>query len=235
MTSEYLWICLILLVAMMVTIITKKLTVAAALCGGVIGILIFAGAGFVGLIMLAAFFVLGTAATAWQINTKEKAQIAEKNEGQRTIGQVFANAGLAAILSAIAILFPEYAVVLILMIAASFSSATADTLSSELGNIYGSKYYNVLTLKKDEKGLDGVVSVEGTLCGIAGSIIVACIYSISIGFTIHFVWIVIAGTIGNLTDSIIGATLERANIIKNNSVNFLNTLVGAVVALLLSL
>ena len=38
------------------------------------------------------------------------------------------------------------------------------------------------------------------------------------------------GTVGNLTDSVLGATLERQQRLSNNAVNFLNTLVGALVA-----
>jgi uncharacterized protein (TIGR00297 family) len=111
----------------------------------------------------------------------------------------------------------------------------ADTLSSELGTVYGKNFYNIITFKKDQKGLDGVVSLEGTLIGIAGSVVVAAIYCAGFGWTEHFIWIMLAGTTGNITDSVLGATLERKNLINNDVVNFLNTLVGAVVILLLML
>jgi uncharacterized membrane protein len=44
------------------------------------------------------------------------------------------------------------------------------------------------------------------------------------------VWLLVAGTAGNLADSVLGATLERRGVLDNNTVNFLNTLTGALVA-----
>ena len=42
--------------------------------------------------------------------------------------------------------------------------------------------------------------------------------------------ITVAGTIGNLADSVLGATLERAGVLSNDGVNFFNTLTAALVA-----
>ena len=105
-------------------------------------------------------------------------------------------------------------------------------MSSELGTIYGRRFYDVLSFKKGKRGNDGVISMEGTSFGIAGSLIIALIYTIAFGWSIAFIWIILAGTIGNLSDSILGATLERNGIIGNNAVNFLNTVFAALFMLL---
>lgn len=216
------------------SVFLHKLTGSAAATGILSGFCIYKGCGYTGIAMLASFFILGTAATSFHAKQKQALKIAEENKGERTAGQVIANAGVAGICSLLAWQFLQQASIFQLMIAGSFSAATADTLSSELGNIYGRRYYNILSFKKDQRGLNGVVSLEGTLCGIVGSIIIASIYAIGFGWNKTFLWIIIAGTIGNFADSLLGATLERQGYLGNNAVNFLNTLTGAVVCLLLA-
>lgn len=218
----------------LVSAFLRKLTWPAAATGILLGFCIYKGCGYAGIAMLAAFFILGTSATSFGVKKKQTLNIAEENKGERRAGQVIANAGVAGICGLLAWQFLTHASVFQLMIAGSFSAATADTLSSELGNMYGRRYYNVLTFKKDQCGLNGVISFEGTLCGVAGSIAIAIIYAIGFGWNKTLLWIVIAGTIGNLTDSYLGATLERKGYLNNNAVNFLNTLVGAIICLLLA-
>ena len=65
-----------------------KLTTAAAATGGVLGLLIYLGSGFVGLALLALFFVLGTAASGWRVADKRRLGLAEENQGRRRPGQV---------------------------------------------------------------------------------------------------------------------------------------------------
>ncbi|MES2776178.1 MAG: DUF92 domain-containing protein [Bacteroidota bacterium] len=220
-------------IAAFMTVLAHKLTIIAAVTGVVVSMFIFMGAGYTGLILLAAFFILGTLATSFKIKQKESLAIAETNKGKRNAGQVLANGGVAAILGLLAWVFPQYSTLLGVMMAAGFASATADTLSSELGNVYGKKFYNILSFKKDIRGEDGVISLEGTLCGLAGSILIAVIYAVGFGWNACFIYIIIAGTIGNLFDSVLGATLERKGAIGNNTVNFLNTLVAALAAWLM--
>ncbi|QEM10132.1 DUF92 domain-containing protein [Mucilaginibacter rubeus] len=230
MWLSYGLLTLILAAGMVYSISARKLTVIAAVTGAAVAILVFAGAGFTGLAMMTTFFILGSAATSVQSKTKEDINAAEK--GGRTAAQVLANAGTAALCGIMILALPAYAPVLQLMIAAGFASATADTLSSELGMVYGKRFFNIITLKPDTRGLDGVISVEGTLIGVIGSVVIATVYAIGMGWTVNLIWIVAAGTLGNLTDSVLGAILERKGLINNNTVNFLNTLVAALFMLL---
>ena len=207
-----------------------KLTLPAVWTGGVLGVSIYLGGGFLGLGLLALFFGLGTAASAWKVADKRRLGLAEANKGRRTAGQVLANAGIAGLLGLFGWQFPAHASLTQLMLAGSFAAATADTLASELGNVYGRRYYNILTLKPDTRGLNGVISLEGTLLGLAGSALLAGAYCLGNGWGPAFWWLLLAGTVGNLTDSLIGATLERRHFVTNDVVNFLNTLVGALTA-----
>lgn len=225
------WLGLVILGGgMLLSVAAGKLTVTGAIAGGILGAAIFMGAGYTGLVMLGSFFILGSVATAWKLKTKQALGLAETNKGRRKAGQAFANAGVAAILGALAWCFPEQAAIFRLMLAAGFASATADTLSSELGNVYGRKFYNILNWQKENRGLNGVVSLEGTFIGIIGSMLIGLLYGYGYGWNPQVLLVIIAGTMGNLIDSVLGATLERRHYLNNNAVNFLNTLVAALIA-----
>lgn len=227
------WFFVVLIVsAGMLAYKKGKLSLEASIGGILVASLIFVSAGLPALAMLAAFFGLGTLATSHR--KKDKIQtVAQAHGERRNLGQVVANAGVASILAIIKIITDEHDPLLLAMIAGSFSSATGDTLSSELGNVYGRNFYHVLSFRKDKRGLDGVISLEGTLFGLFGSLVIAIIYVVGIGWSNVFFIITVAGVIGNLSDSILGASLERKGYIGNDTVNFLNTAIGATVVLLL--
>lgn len=220
-------ILLILGIIMYICVRTKKLTVPAALLAGMIGFIVAMGSGYIGLFSLILFFVLGVWATSHRKDLKAKITTEGVHPERRKASQVFANGGVAGIISFIAYFDRMHEDLYILMVAGSLASALADTLSSELGMVYGRKFYNIRTFKKDAKGLDGVVSLEGTLIGAAGAGFVALL---SAGFSKTGVVVLCAGVLGNLVDSILGATLERDQQIGNDTVNFLNTLSGAIFA-----
>jgi uncharacterized protein (TIGR00297 family) len=228
-------IYIILLLGAVLSYLTKKLTPVGAITGAIVGLLIYKGSGFTGIAMLALFFAAGSWATGWQINRKAAIGAAEQHKGRRTAGQVLANGSAAALLGALGWYLPRHTSLITLMIAGSFAAATADTLSSELGTVYGRRFFNILTLKKDTRGLDGVVSLEGTLIGMSGAMLIAAVYVIGFGWSASAYWIVLAGFTGNLVDSVLGASVERKGLIGNNVVNFLNTAVGAGVCWLVQL
>lgn len=218
---------------MLYSVRANKLTPAGAVVGGVLGLLIFMGAGFVGLALLTVFFLLGSAASAWRRADKQHLEPdAASQHGRRTAGQAIANAGVASAAGLLGWVVPAYAAVFQLLLAASLAAATADTLSSELGNVYGRRFYHILTWQPDVRGRDGVVSAEGTLAGVVGSALMAGIYSLGWGWHRGGWWVLLAGIVGNLADSMLGATLERRGVLSNNAVNLLNTLVGAATAAL---
>ncbi|WP_153797640.1 DUF92 domain-containing protein [Foetidibacter luteolus] len=225
------WVILFIIIAgLLFSVLTGRLTLPAGLTGALLGWVIFKGAGATGFAVMTTFFLLGTLATSWKLKRKQALGLAENNKGKRKASQVMANAGFAALAGAVAWLQPQYSATAALVIAAAFASATADTLSSELGNVYGKKFYNIITWQKDNRGLDGVISAEGTLLGIAGSIIIALVYAAGYGISGKLFIIVFAGTVGNLFDSLLGATLERRRCLGNDAVNFLNTAVAGLLA-----
>ena len=230
MTADLL-ILVVLIAAAAASVIRKKLTPPAAGAGVILGALIYVGGGFMGLTLLAAFFIAGTAATSWKKNEKLGIKGSAAHQSTRNIGQVLANAAVAAILCGMTLLFPQYKSLLLLMMAASLASAMSDTLSSELGMVYGRRCYHILTWRPDERGVDGVVSIEGLLFGIAGSALIAILYGVFTANGLKASLIIgVAGTLGNLADSLLGALFERQGRLSNDLVNFLNTLFAACVA-----
>jgi uncharacterized protein (TIGR00297 family) len=198
--------------------IKNKLTLPGAVTGLIVGLLIYEGTGLTGFTMLCLFFIAGSWATGWH---KDEKNINEATQ-PRTSWQVLANGGVAAVLATTAILKLDLLPLLLVMIAGSFASAMADTLSSELGMVYGKRFFNIITFKKDHRGLDGVVSIEGTLIGLTGSAAIAFLFGLYTDWN------------NNIVDSILGATLERKGIIGNDMVNFLNTLTGALLCYILA-
>jgi uncharacterized protein (TIGR00297 family) len=247
-------VLLILIAGVVVSAWLKKLTPAAAITGGLLGWAIYTGVGYAGLILLALFFITGTAATSWKKKEKLQFKGAAAHQSTRHTGQVIANAGVAAIAGLLAALNPACRSLFFLMVAGALSSATADTLSSELGMVYGRRFFNILNWKPDKRGLDGVISVEGLVIGMAGSALIALAYGLCMNWDPRFTWtplsgwdphfartlrsawdsrvliIVLAGTIGNLVDSYLGALFERRGLLSNDAVNFLNTLIAAACA-----
>ncbi|BAV07830.1 TIGR00297 family protein [Filimonas lacunae] len=226
------WIAVsvLLVLGMVVSVIKRKLTLRAALTGGCVGMLVFAGGGYTGLVMLVVFFVLGTLATSWK---KEKKLVVVEGvlpAERRNTGQVLANGGVAALCGLLALLDAKHAAMYQFMMAGSLASATADTLSSELGMVYGRRFYNIITWQPDIKGLDGVVSREGTVIGIAGALFMGLLFVLPGGAAERAWFVALAGVAGNLADSVVGAVWERKHIIGNNLVNFINTLFAALVA-----
>jgi len=232
--TDHLLLLLVLFAIMMLVYKLKKLTLTGTFAGGLVAVSVYLASSYQGILILGTFFLLATLATSWKKKFKEDLGISEENKGRRNAWQVLANGGVAALIGIVSIVFPEYRNACQLMIAGSFSAAIADTLSSELGNIYGKRYFNILSLKADKRGLDGVVSLEGTIAGLIGSTIIALIFAYG-NWSLKSIGILIfSGLTGNLADSILGASLERKGILKNNQVNFINTLTGALVALLLA-
>lgn len=234
MVSSYYIALFIIVLGMALSVWAKKLTTAAAITGGMCAYIIFIATGINGIALLAAFFILGVAATTHQWKKKQQRGLTENVKGERTTGQVLANAGVAVIISILIIMDWLAADIGLLMIAGSFSSAAADTISSEMGNVYGQRFYNILSFKKAMRGINGAVSLEGTMAGLVASLLIAIVYLVTGKQTMLYAPVIIAaGTIGNIADSVLGATLENRKLLTNNAVNFINTGIGAITALLL--
>lgn len=230
MTTQDILIYILLALGASFSFNKNKLTLPGAITGLIVGLLIYEGTGLTGFTILCLFFITGSWATSWH---KDQKNITEASQ-PRTAWQVLANGGVAVVLAIIAFIKPDISPLLLVMLAGSFASAMADTLSSELGMVYGKRFFNIITLKKDQRGLDGVISIEGTLIGLAGAFATAIVFWLYTDWDKALFVITTAGFLGNLVDSVLGALFERKKLIGNNAVNFLNTLTGALVCYILA-
>lgn len=208
---------------------TKNLTIPAAVSGIFLANLLLYCSGIHALLFMAAFFILGVWATHFRLDWKQHQGLAKNTETTRSSGQVFANAGAAGLISLAAHFFPSFKDYAMAAVAATFASATSDTISSEMGNAMGRRHFHILSFKPATPGGNGIISLEGIQWGILASVMIGLLYAALEGWSHWVIIIIIAGFLGNLSDSVLGATLENKKLLSNNLVNFLNTLIAALI------
>lgn len=214
--------------------LTGKINTSGALAGTAITFLLYLGSGWLGVVALTAFFGSGTAVSQYRKRDKERLGLAEARDGQRTHVNALANGGVAAAMGIGVVIWPEQRALLEVALVASLASATSDTFSSELGNVWGRRYLDLRTGKRGARGQDGVVSAEGFLAGALGAGLIAVVFW---GFRGDFALsliVCVAGFVGNLFDSLLGATWQRQARLDNHGVNAVSTVMAAIVAFFLS-
>lgn len=100
-----------------------------------------------------------------------------------------------------------------------FCTKLTDTVSSEIGKAYGKTTYLATTFKVVPRGTEGAVSIEGTVSGVAASIVLAGIaYSMGQVDLPQASICVLASQIANFGESVIGATLHNKDSFQWNQV-----------------
>ncbi len=212
---------------------SKKIDLLGALIGGLITFCMFLGSQWLGILVLTLFFGLGTFVSHWKIEQKRKISVEQENKGKRTIVNAVSNGGFAGLCGFLGWFLPEYQLLFELMMVTSIATAISDTFSSELGNVYGRRYINILTLETDIRGKDGAISLEGTIAGLVGAAIVAIVFVLFRGNYVAASLIVFCGMLGNFTDSILGATLQQKSILDNHQVNLTSTTISGLIMFLI--
>lgn len=184
---------------------------SGALAAALVGTIIFGIGGWQWALLLLTFFISSSLLT--RAFKKKKSSLNEKfsKGGNRDAGQVFGNGGLAALFAAVHYIYPASPWVW-LAFSASLAAVNADTWSTELG-VLNPHPPRMITnpAKVVEKGTSGGVSLAGTLAALAGSaligILAAAFPPSDLPWTIGIV-ITLAGFLGSLFDSLLGATVQ---------------------------
>jgi uncharacterized protein (TIGR00297 family) len=212
----------------------KLLTPIGNINGAILGIIVWGTLGWQGYLVVVFYFLVGSGFTFVGMEQKEAEGIAEERSGMRGAGNVWSSA-LTATICAIATLFcvSPLKELFVLGYVASFCTKLSDTTASEVGKAYGKTTYLITTLKPVPRGTEGAVSLEGTLAGIAASIVLAVIaWGIGLISSLGIIWCAIAALIATTIESLIGATLEpRFTWLTNDLVNFINTVIGAIASM----
>lgn len=207
----------------------RAVTLAGAATGAIVAAGLYYSAGYTGLVLLAVFFVSGTLVTRYRGDEKRRKGFADADKPARTATQVLANSGAALLCALGLLLFPQHHDLWLLGMAAAFSSATADTWSSELGVVWGKTIYRPFRKSAARAGDNGVISLEGTLAGIAGSALIALVFHL-----LHlpaYGLLITTGLLGNLIDTWLGEYAENSGKLNNDLVNFLSSLFAALLAI----
>lgn len=223
----------------------KLLTNAGLLHAWILGVLIWGTLGWQGYVVVMFYFLVGSAVTRIGMAQKEAAGIAEKRSGARGPENVWGSAltGTLCAVAAFTIANHSFGAPLnlvslfLLGYVASFSTKLADTCASEVGKAYGKRTFLITTLQPVVRGTEGAVSLEGTLAGIVASIAIALVgWGVGLISAVDVLWCVLAAFIATNLESVIGATLQtKFSWLTNEVVNIINTLIGAIAAIILAL
>lgn len=212
----------------------KSLTQSGLINAWILGNILLTCGGFQAWTTCALYFLIGNVATKVKMTEKEKAGIAENRGGMRGPENVWGSAATAAIFCSL-IGHGGNDDLLKLGFMASLATKASDTSASEIGKAFGKNCYRLTDLSKVPPGTEGGVSIEGTIAGIIGSILIS-IYGKEIGWISD--WnqlgiVILSSFIATTIESFLGATIQNNKLITNEFINFINTMIGSLVSILL--
>lgn len=215
----------------------RGVNVSGMLAGWLVGTVIYAFFDWRGYLLLLGFFVLGTLLTKLGYRQKEAERLAQEEGGRRGARHAVANTGVAVACAVLAVT-TEHPLFFAVAFAAAFATAAADTAGSEIGQLWGRRTYLVTNFRPVPRGTDGAVSLEGTLAGlVAGGLLAVLGAAVGLYPWAGALVVTAAAFLGSTLESVVGAALGRAErkaLLDNEAMNFLNTLVGALLGGFLS-
>ena len=223
------------------------LTPAGFLHSLALGTMLWTALGYRGWTICVLYLLLGQAVTKVGFEEKERLGIAEGRGGRRGPENVWGSALTGTLCAAAAARAldggggPFLGLsrdVWILGYVASLSTKLADTFASEIGKAYGRTTFLVTTMKPVPRGTEGAVSLEGTLASVIGGFLLSAYAYGVVGLVPSVGGMAVsafAAFVATMAESVIGATLQGregwSRWMTNEVVNFLNTLIGAAVAM----
>ena len=184
------------------------------------------------------FAIASFIVTRMWFSYKKNMQEQEGKHGERGVSNVF-YAGLIGVIIAVVSAFSNSlhlsGVHFFELFAVSFAVITSDTFASEVG-VIDSNVRLITNMQKVSPGTNGGISLTGTVASIIGALIIGVSFSL-LAYE-HFIlykvlFITAMGFLGNLVDSLLGATLERAGRLTKGTVNLYSSLFAVVLSLII--
>lgn len=152
---------------------------------------------------LGVFFIL----TSGLSKALKNASFYRTKGSQRDIIQVYANGGIPLLICIYDLINPNP--IHFFLFLSSVSAAMSDSWATEIGKLSKTRPVSITTFQKIDHGYSGGITRIGTL----GSLLGACLFGISIWYTIPIpsfliYGIIATGFIAGLIDSLIGASLQ---------------------------
>jgi len=211
----------------------KTVSMSGFIGGVLVGTIIYACGGASAWVLLLATFIVASVASRLGLARKQRLGIAEERGGRRGAGNALANCGVA-VMAAIAAATTPYAPAALAALVAALTAGGSDTVASEIGKAWGRSTFLVTTFGRVKAGTPGAMSLQGTIAGVLAAFgLAAAGTALGLIAASAIVIVVISATAGALVESALGATLEGPGILNNDMLNFINTAVAAVVALVL--
>lgn len=220
------------------------LTLEGGRAATILGTITFGVGGFYAALIMLLFFITSSLISKEQDAT----QFFERRMARRDELQVWANGFWFALL--LMVWFTLDKEVWLYAALASLAVATADTWATEIGgNRIKGKTWLITSLKRVDPGMDGAISIAGTLASLAGSLIIAMASAMLYpgNKIIIFATVLVAGFLGSLADSLYGALIQNRTLsfdlpgnysvtipISNNLVNWLATGTGSLLIIIFS-
>ena len=213
------------------------LTLDGSLASFAVGMVLGLFGGFGWLLVLVLFAVTGFVVTRYKMELKIKRRVQEGDKGERSYRNVLANGAVPMAVATLTFLTGWEGELPVLIYLSAISVAAADTTASELG-VLSDRTYLITTFRRVLPGVDGGVSLYGTLWATMASAFAAVVGWVVIlgGVPQPLVLIPISmGVLGCFIDSLIGATLETKGLMSKLWNNVTSMAFGAGFAFLLIL
>ena len=198
----------------------KSVSVSGLWSGILVGTFLYGFSGPQGFSLLAFFFIVSSLLTRHGLDRKQAMGVAQPNEGRRGAKEALANC-LPSLFFAF-LFWRNGSLLAAVGFVSSFAAALADTTATELGQVYGRRFFRMPRFQRVPAGTRGAFSLEGTGFGVLAACAMGTLaYCLGFFPVFGIIPVVVGATIG-----FIGESLLAPVIVGHEVRNFIGPLLG---------